>query len=544
MNKMSRLVALIPFSVILLVACGQPNIPQIGSFDGTTVEIQSTTQRASVTDQGTEVATLNSSQILKFGSRTLVVKVGKDSGRATRLNALLLKFGGTLLQDGLIPPRPGSNAPVIPNYTESVLISVNPKVVSASNLAQKMSEIGIKGNVIVSSQDAANLMFMAFSNTDVASVNQILEASQSISFPEHLQSGSYSALPPATANFLNTSAISALVTMKVATPGGAWTLRKPNTSTYLDGTGVKIAIIDIGFDTTNFDISRTDALYTTAFAPRTVWSYNFNDKNYNVNFNDGGNHGLGTSAAAGGARGNHYGTAGAAPGADLMLFRTLGGTNAIDSYLAATAVDTAVAWGANVISMSFTGWLWGGTGAFYPMNGPLQNAVNNNVIPIAAAGNDGGWFDKYPNIFNSRPFPACLSTVLTVGAHDQSLNRSVWSSSYSSNFGPGVEIYAPGGGATSLVSTPRASVCFAAPLFCTGLANNPLSPNYGFNGTSAAAPAVAGVVALMKQVNPTINLTTVRNTIRSTKQISPDAQVNADGGIVNAEAALRALGAL
>ncbi len=105
---------------------------------------------------------------------------------------------------------------------------------------------------------------------------------------------------------------------------------------------------------------------------------------------------------------------------------------------------------------------------------------------VWSAGNNGINVDNYADISKYD-----MDNLISVGATDIDGERSVWSSSASSCYGSYVNIYAPGGSQISadcIVTT----------------ANSDNSYVY-FNGTSAAAPHVAGVAALMLSVNPNLN---------------------------------------
>ena len=164
---------------------------------------------------------------------------------------------------------------------------------------------------------------------------------------------------------------------------------------------------------------------------------------------------------------------------------------------------------------------------------PLERAVSaleaSGVLPVFAVGNDG---------------PAC-TTAKTPGANDDRL-LSVGSvgpegavSSFSGR-GP-----APGGGADPDVVAPGQGL----------ISSIPSRAYAASDGTSMAAPQVAGVAALMMQANPRLIgrseevVAIIRRTARPTGDdtcgASDGGRRNNSGGygIVNADAAVRAASA-
>jgi serine protease len=152
------------------------------------------------------------------------------------------------------------------------------------------------------------------------------------------------------------------------------------------------------------------------------------------------------------------------------------------------------------------------------------NAVNAvGSIVVVAAGNSN---------LNAAGFtPANCNGVITVGATNRSGVRAWYS-----NYGSVVDISAPGGdSAGGVLSTAN-----------TGT-QGPASDSYAYKqGTSMAAPHVAGVVSLMLAINPTLNFTQTETILKLTaKPFGPghscSGSTTCGAGIVNAHAALRHL---
>lgn len=320
-------------------------------------------------------------EVFSYFSNQLIVKFTDVKEQ----DKFMQKFGGTVLNTGTVPAPPASADPKkvrkLPALGYSLVRLASPLTDNAK-LAKKLEKLGMKGKATFSSQEAANLFDIylrtgekEFGVTAFAEVNSLV---QPTGYIEHVKSYN-------TDNFWWLNDTTTRVT-------AAWQLRS---SPIIDGDGVAIAILDVGFDVNNYDLTSYDPYRNLNVNPsRYVSTYNFANSSYIMPFSDdcaSGScwHGHSTSLLAGGARGNQYGRAGVAPNSDLILLRFAGSNNELSAYNAGWAVDTAVAWGADVINMSFKFSTPGGVGIPGTYFGAaLQRSYNAGVVNIAAAGND------------------------------------------------------------------------------------------------------------------------------------------------------------
>ena len=136
------------------------------------------------------------------------------------------------------------------------------------------------------------------------------------------------------------------------------------------------------------------------------------------------------------------------------------------------------------------------------------------AILVVAAGNDGQDASKVA--------PANCGGSIVVGSTDQKGKRSDFS-----NYGKIVDVSAPG---NTIMSTVDLGTTVS-----TGAGYTE------YDGTSMAAPQVAGIIALMKSVDPSLTADRAKQVLKqSSKPLTCD--VNACGaGIVNAASALAQL---
>jgi len=269
---------------------------------------------------------------------------------------------------------------------------------------------------------------------------------------------------------------------------GAWETTK--------GNGVTVAVIDSG-------ITRVRDLVETKFVP----GYDFvNDKVEAKDDNGHGTHVAGTIAQS---TNNSYGVAGIAYEASLMPLKVLsdfGGGTVADI---AEAIKFAADKGADVINMSL-----GGAGESQLMKSAIEYAYKKGVVIIAAAGNENQ---------NSASYPARYPHIIGVSA----LGPDTLKANYS-NFGAGVDISAPGGSDAGKILQATIDT-----------ENKGVEVFVGYQGTSMAAPHVAGVAALVKAAGvkePDEILNVLKQSARSVK----DDGLNYYGaGQLNAQAAVQ-----
>jgi len=281
-----------------------------------------------------------------------------------------------------------------------------------------------------------------------------------------------------------------------------WAMPKTKTHDAWDITtgsaNVIVAIIDVGADYNHEDLVGN------------LWSgigYDFYDNDADPYPSDDAGHGTAVAGIVAARTNNGLGVAGVAGGwassSGVKLMHLDAGYRAglqyIDVAAASQATDWAASHGAKVINMSFGGF------AYSPLEVAINNAVNNyGVIVVASAGN------YEVNDPTSVDYPAAYPNVIAVGAtiendNRKTLNDGTDESFWGSCYGPELDLVAPG----IHVWTTDMTV-----------GGYDLYEKYfaRFNGTSAAAPHVAGLVALLLSRNPSIT----PHHVRAILQISAD----------------------
>lgn len=261
-------------------------------------------------------------------------------------------------------------------------------------------------------------------------------------------------------------------------------------------------------------------------------------------------HGLHVAGIIGALTNNNLGIAGVDQKCRLLPVRVLGvnGGDGMDSDIA-DAVRWAsgaqvgglpkVAQPANILNMSF-----GGPGISFTLQRAIDDALSRGVVVIAAAGNGGDDAATYS--------PGGLDGVIAVGAAGEDGIRASYS-----NFGPRVDLMAPGGGAPDEGEAPDMLAADLAGGAADGILSTyrddgvaePSQPPFSYGvlaGTSQAAPHVSGAAALVKSILPGVGPRTLAMMLResadSRYRCPRDALGGCGAGLLDVEALLRLAG--
>ncbi|MBK9495277.1 MAG: S8 family serine peptidase [Xanthomonadales bacterium] len=298
------------------------------------------------------------------------------------------------------------------------------------------------------------------------------------------------------------------------------------------GSGVVVAVLDTGI-TNHSDLNaNVVAGYDFISSSTTAGDGNGRDSNPNDegDYSGGyssswhGTHVAGTVAAV---TNNSSGVAGVAFNAKIMPVRVLGRGGGTTSDIA-----DAITWAsggavsgvttnsnpAEVINLSL-----GGSGS---CDTTTQNAINGAVgrgtVVVIAAGNSNSNVSGFT--------PANCNNVVSVASNDREGNRASYS-----NYGALIDVTAPGGETATTANGVLSTLNSGS--------TTPGTESYAFyQGTSMAAPHVAGLVALM-QSKAVSTPATVESLLKSTARALPGTCSGGCGsGIVQAANAINAVG--
>jgi serine protease len=176
-----------------------------------------------------------------------------------------------------------------------------------------------------------------------------------------------------------------------------------------------------------------------------------------------------------------------APRVTILPVRVLGRDGFGSTSDVAEGIHFAIAQGARVVNLSL-----GATQGSSAMSEAVAAARQAGVVVVAAAGNEAEdeLFDD--ELGGDVAFPARYEHVLAVGATDFADQRAVYS-----NFGPSLDLVAPGGGDNEFVGEGIRDGILATSFLFDPRTGEALYGAFWGTGTSFSAPHVAGAAALL-----------------------------------------------
>ena len=231
-----------------------------------------------------------------------------------------------------------------------------------------------------------------------------------------------------------------------------------------NGAGVKVAVLDTGYDTDHPDLSSNVFLYQ---------DFNSYGSSGIDDLNGHGTHTASTVAGSGVESDGKY--VGMAPGAQLLIGKVLSDTGSGTTSGILAGMQWAVDNGADIVSMSLGGTVTSCDGPMVDM----VEALSDDALFVISAGNSF--------IRETIGSPGCSPSALTVGAIDRAGNTAEFSSR-----GPSPD----GHSAKPDITSQGVSVIAAA---SGGKGEYAYRSN---SGTSMSAPHVSGGAALVLQARP------------------------------------------
>lgn len=230
------------------------------------------------------------------------------------------------------------------------------------------------------------------------------------------------------------------------------------------GAGIKIAVLDTGFDTNHPDFTGR-SLTTCSFVP---------DETVD-DLHGHGTHCIGIACASTDRQGLRYGVA---PGAHIYAGKVLNNRGSGAQAWVLDGMSWAANSGCHVLSMSLGSKVFPGQSYDIAYERAAQFALSKGTLIVAAAGNESR---RSKNQFSPVGSPADCPSILAVGAVDSSLqvadfsNRALNKEGLVDLAAPGVAIYS----------------------------SWPMPAGYRtLSGTSMATPHVAGIIALLCEKYP------------------------------------------
>ncbi len=235
------------------------------------------------------------------------------------------------------------------------------------------------------------------------------------------------------------------------------------------GEGMKVCVIDSGLRTTHEDLIAGDLSGSSDSSVVTPWD-GFSGSH--------GTHVTGTIAA----QDNTVGVVGVAPDASIYVVRIFSDSGSASASIFMQGLNACARAGVNIINMSL-----GGPGSSTAERNLLQSLKDSGILLVAAAGNTA-------STNNRVQYPAGYESVMSVGAIDENLEIAIFSSHNNQ-----VDIVAPGVGVLSTTAARDTSYS-------------------QYDGTSMAAPHIAGVAALLWSQFPEKSVDEIQNALSQSAQ--------------------------
>jgi subtilisin family serine protease len=305
----------------------------------------------------------------------------------------------------------------------------------------------------------------------------------------------------------------------------------------VSGAGVTIAVVDSGVDFTHPELVGISATNTGEIANNCVdddgngyiddvngWNYSSDRESTGCSgrrFNDASDgyyHGTAVSGIIVARSNNGEGIKGIAPQAKILSVKVINRFGTTDAAAIAQGIEYAVRAGADVINASL---ISQSPRDSLVVRDAVAHAASAGVIVVGISGNDGSLLSRSP-LFPSKN-SIIVGSVSPCQWNTNSPPLPVHSAGYCvskfSNYGPMVDVVAPGDSILSALSNPRHMFLDELMLTSNGYVRA--------SGTSFAAPHVSAIVALGLSRYPHLTLEDTKAILRSTAaytvgQTAPD----------------------